>query len=164
MMLWPTDRRLAKSPQALKSLLVVSGLFLCLNGAARADEAATAAFAQGQTAFDQSNFEPALAEFDKAAAANPTEPLYLLWAGRAAGRLAEQVGLMASFRLARRAHDYFERAYQLDPRDPDILADLAEFHEKAPGFVGGDEDRARELRAALKALTPPAAAAAADTH
>lgn len=161
MKLWPTDRRLAKSPKALKSLLVVSGLFLCLMQAPFANELAAAAFARGQAAFERKDYEPALASFEEALAQDGADARYPLWAGRSAGRLAEGAGPFRAFGLARSACRYFERAYQLDPRNPEVVADLAEFHEKAPGFVGGDSARARELRSELKALaqnatgTPP---------
>ena len=40
----------------------------------------------------------------------------------------------------------------LAPRNPEVVADLAEFYEKAPGFMGGNAEVARRLRAELKAL------------
>jgi len=151
MMLWLTDRRLAKLPLLSRLLLAVAGVFLLLPQAP-AGEPAEEAFLRGKAAFERRAFASALAAFDEALGHRPDHATYLLWAGRAAGRLAEQAGPLKAFSLARRTRECFERAYALAPRDPDIVTALAEFYEKAPGFMGGDASAARRLRAELQAL------------
>lgn len=150
-MLSLTDRRLAKLPLLSRPLLVVAGVFLLLLKASAGDPAAEA-FLRGKADFERRAFAPALAAFEQALHAEPNQPVYLLWAGRAAGRLAEEAGPFKAFRLARQTRECFERAYALAPRDPEVVADLAEFYEKAPGFMGGNAEAARRLRAELKAL------------
>ena len=150
-MLSLTDRRLAKLPLLSRPLLVVAGVFLLLLKASAGDLAAEA-FLRGKTDFERRAFAPALTAFEQALQAEPQNPTYLLWAGRAAGRLAEEAGPLRAFTLARKTRACFERAYALAPRDPGVVADLAEFYEKAPGFMGGDAAAARRLRAELQAL------------
>ncbi len=150
-MLWLTDRRLAKLPLLSRPLLGVAGVFLLLLKASAGDSAAEA-FLRGKADFERRAFAPALVAFEQALQDEPKQPVYLLWAGRAAGRLAEEAGPFKAFSLARKTRECFERAYALAPRDPEVVADLAEFYEKAPGFMGGNAEAARRLRAELKAL------------
>lgn len=153
MMLWLTDRRLAKLPLLSRLLLAVAGVFL-LSLQAAADDAADEAFGRGKAAFESRAFAPALTAFEEALQRQPDNPTYLLWTGRAAGRLAEKAGPFKAFSLAHKTRECFERAYALAPRDPDIVTALAEFYEKAPGFMGGDASAARRLRSELRALNP----------
>lgn len=150
-MLSLTDRRLAKLPRLSRPLLVVAGVFLLLLKASAGDPAAEA-FLRGKADFERRAFAPALTAFEQALQDQPDNAAYLLWAGRAAGRLAEEAGPFKAFTLARKTRERFERAYVLAPRNPEVVADLAEFYEKAPGFMGGNAEVARRLRAELKAL------------
>lgn len=136
---------------------MASGIFLLMLNAYAADLAAEA-FARGKTAFERRDFALALDAFEQAHQQFPSDERYTLWAGRAAGRMAESAGPLRAFSLARKTRRYFEQSYALNPRNPEVLADLAEFYEKAPGFMGGDAGHARRLRDELKGLEPAGAA------
>jgi len=67
---------------------------------------------------------------------------YHLWLGRALGEKADRASFLSAYSLAKRVRSEFEQAASLDPRDPEILADLGEFYFNAPGIVGGGIDKA----------------------
>jgi len=139
---------------------VASGIFLLMLNAYAADLAAEA-FARGKTAFERRDFALALDAFEQAHQQFPSDERYTLWAGRAAGRMAESAGPLGAFSLARKTRRYFEQSYALNPRNPEVIADLAEFYEKAPRFMGGDAGHARRLRDELKVLEPAGASPSA---
>ena len=48
----------------------------------------------------------------------------------------------------------FERAVELDPKNSEARADLAEFYIEAPSIVGGGKDKARAQAEALAGFDP----------
>jgi len=46
--------------------------------------------------------------------------------------------------LALKVKQHFERAVELNPDNLDARADLKEYYEKAPGFLGGSVEKARQ--------------------
>ena len=96
---------------------MASGVFLLMLNAYAADLAAEA-FARGKTAFERRDFALALDAFEQAHQQFPSDERYTLWAGRAAGRMAESAGPVRAFSLARKTRRYFEQSYALNPRNP----------------------------------------------
>ena len=81
---------------------------------------------------------------EKAVALEPQNSLYHLWLGQAMGRKAEDANPLTAFSLARKVKTEFERAVSLDPNNFPARADLSEFYIEAPGFLGGDKNKARQ--------------------
>lgn len=77
-----------------------------------------------------------------------------LWLGRALGQRAENASFISAYGLAKRARIEFERAAQLDPKNPEVLADLGEFYSSAPSAVGGGTDKASTVAAQLDRIDP----------
>ena len=46
---------------------------------------------------------------------------------------------------ASKAHRYFEKAVELDPKNLEAMNDLFEYYLEAPGFLGGGFDKAQAL-------------------
>ena len=80
---------------------------------------------------------------EKALALDPQNSSYHLWLGRAMGRKAEQANPFAAFGLARKVRTEFERAVALDGNNLPARADLSEYYLEAPGFLGGDKNKAK---------------------
>jgi hypothetical protein len=53
--------------------------------------------------------------------------------------------------LAWKVKEHFERAVTLDPGNLAARADLMEYYLKAPGFLGGSEEKARAQAAEIAA-------------
>ncbi len=113
-------------------------------------------FARGLRLYEESRFEEAVAVFEKVAAVDPEDDRYAYWLGLACGRVAERAGPLSAMKWAGRTRDALERAVEINPDNRDAVSSLADYYEQAPGFLGGDAAKARELRARLAAL--PAAA------
>lgn len=163
----PTDRRLAKfrdgrtwgMSRVLRRLLSVCCLLVLGATSVVADELAptpvpvNADFTRGLALYEAGRYDKAAAAFEKAAAIDPEDDRYAYWLGKACGRVAERAGPLSALKWAGRTRDALERAVELNPDNRDAVASLADYYEQAPGFLGGDAAKARELRERL-AATP----------
>lgn len=70
--------------------------------------------------------------------------------GKSYGRLAEQARGLTALGLARKTREALERAVELDPENPQALADLIRYYRTAPGFLGGSDEKARQLEERLQ--------------
>jgi len=93
---------------------------------------------------------------ERAAALDPHKSLYYLWLGRIYGEKADHVGFLSAASLVSRVRTSFEHAVELDPRNWEARADLAQFYLEAPAIVGGGKDKARAQADALLSLNPAA--------
>src|SRR5215470_17756991 len=91
---------------------------------------------------------------EKSVALEPRSSLYHQWLGRAAGRKAENSNPFTAFGLARRVRSEFEKAVALDGGNISARADLAEYYTEAPGFLGGDKNKARQQAEAVAPHDP----------
>ncbi|MGE3772404.1 MAG: tetratricopeptide repeat protein [Gammaproteobacteria bacterium] len=154
----------------LRVLLSVCGLYVLAATAAVADDLAAPAYApmnaeftRGMQLYETGRYEKAVAAFEKAAAVDPEDDRYAYWLGKACGRVAERAGPLSALKWAGRTRDALERAVELNPDNRDAVSSLADYYEQAPGFLGGDAAKARELRARLAAL-PAAPSLDAAAH
>lgn len=115
-------------------------------------------FNSGLRHYEAGKFKAAVAAFDRAAAVDPENDVYAYWVGKACGRVAENTGPISAIKWAGRTRDALERAVELNPDNYDAVGALATYYEQAPGFLGGDVAKARELRARLAAAEPMSAA------
>jgi tetratricopeptide (TPR) repeat protein len=106
----------------------------------------------------QENYDPAIANCERAVQLDPESSSYHMWLGRTYGDKADKAGPFAAFGLARKAVAQFERAVQLDPKNVPARADLAEFYGSAPGIVGGGDDKAVRMAEETAKIDPAAAA------
>lgn len=93
--------------------------------------------------FELRQFDLAAASAEKSVELEPNNSEYRLWLGRAYGRKAEQAGGFSALSSARKSRREFEEAVRLDPANLHAQRDLIEFYFRAPGIVGGGEDKAR---------------------
>ena len=71
------------------------------------------------------------------------------WLGKTYGRLAERAPWWRALGLAHKTRESLERAVALDGEDADALFSLMVFYRSAPGFVGGNEVKARAIERRL---------------
>ncbi|MGC9157785.1 MAG: tetratricopeptide repeat protein [Terracidiphilus sp.] len=82
-----------------------------------------------------------------------------MWLGRALGEKAQRASFLTAYSLGKQVRQQFELAVQLDPRNGPALADLGEFYDSAPGFMGGGMDQAEAVAARLDRIDPERACA-----
>ncbi len=95
-----------------------------------------------------------IAACEKARGLDPQSSAYNLWLARIYGEKADRAGFVSAAGLVRKVRTSFERAVELDPKDWEARADLAEFYMEAPSIVGGGKDKAREQADALMPINP----------
>ncbi len=108
----------------------------------------------GRCYYMQGDPKKASEALEKAVQLDQKNPEYNLWLGRAYGRRAETSSFITAPGFASKAHDYFERAVQLNPNDLEAISDLFEYYLDAPGFLGGGFDKASALAERIGKLNP----------
>ena len=109
---------------------------------------------RGIELFVQEDYKAAQSAFEDALEADPKNPDYLLWLGRALGRRAERsTGFKAlgAFSLARQCRERFEQAIAIDPYHMGALQALFDYYINAPGIVGGGDGKAEALLPQMEA-------------
>lgn len=101
--------------------------------------------------FDVQDWNKAVSACQKAVSADPGNTRYHLWLGRAYGEKADKSAFITAVGLAKKVHEEFETAVQLDPNNLDARMDLAEFYIEAPAIVGGGKSKAEAQLEALQA-------------
>lgn len=109
---------------------------------------------QGRAALAANEPEKAVALLRKAADQTPNSAETRYWLGRASGRLAQQASLFRKPGLAKETLAEFERAVALDPNHVLARFALVEYYMQAPGFMGGDEEKAMREAAEIRKRDP----------
>jgi tetratricopeptide (TPR) repeat protein len=112
------------------------------------------AFVKGCKLLTEEKWGPAGGEFEKASRAEPNEPVYHFWFGRATGEQAQRANPLRQPGLARRTKGEFERAVTLDSTYVHAWEGLLRYYLAAPGFLGGSIDNARKQAAEIVKLSP----------
>ena len=77
-----------------------------------------------------------------------------VYLAEAYGQKIQHAGFFDKMGMAKTIKKESERAVASDPTNLDALESLMEFHIDAPGIVGGNKDKARELATQILALDP----------
>jgi tetratricopeptide (TPR) repeat protein len=111
---------------------------------------ASAAFYLGRIEMENGDGAQAVEWFERAVTKNPKSAVYHDWLGRAYATQAQKVSLFKGPFLARKAKDALETAVALDPDNLDVRDDLVRYYAGAPGFVGGNKEKAGEMVLEIK--------------
>ena len=111
-------------------------------------------FHLGELALRRDDAEKAMAYFEKATAAGPNVSRYQRRLGDAYGRAAQKKGVFGGLGLGKKCLASYQRAVELDPKDVDARNSLFDFYRMAPGFAGGNTEKALAEAAAIKQLDP----------
>ncbi len=110
---------------------------------------ARAHYLLGQCLIALKEYDEAADAFEEAAELEPDSALYYYRYGQALGMEAQNSGVLTQAWLAPKIKSAFERAVELDPTLMGARIALANFYVMAPGFMGGDMDKARQQAKAL---------------
>jgi Flp pilus assembly protein TadD len=110
----------------------------------------------GQCHFMEGDYKKATEAFEKAPALAPRNSEIHRWLGNAYGRRAETGSVFTAASNARKAHQFFEQAVELDPNNREAAANLFEYYLEAPGIMGGGIDKAETLAKHIGRLDAPA--------
>lgn len=104
--------------------------------------------------FTLGKWDAAVRNCEQAVRLDPNNARNHMWLGRAYGEKANKSSFITAFSLGKRVVQEFQRATQLDPQDPEALADLGMFYAEAPSIVGGGMDKAQSVVAQLDRIDP----------
>lgn len=121
----------------------------------------TAEFLRGCVAFASGRDDEAINHLERVVRQNDDVGMYHDWLARVYGNKAQHVNRLRQAVLAPKIKSHFERAVQLDPDNMDARGYLVMFYIRAPGFMGGSFDRAREQVAEMRRRNPYRAALSA---
>jgi tetratricopeptide (TPR) repeat protein len=110
----------------------------------------------GQCHLMQGDYKPAGDAFEKALALAPRSSELHRLMGSVYGRRAETGSVFTAPGNARKAHQYFEEAVELDPNNREAVANLFEYYLEAPSLLGGGIDKAENLAKRIVTLDRPA--------
>lgn len=105
--------------------------------------------------FMQGDYKQAGDAFEKALVLAPRSSELHRLMGNVYGRRAETGSVFTAPGNAKKAHQYFEQAVELDPNNREAAANLFEYYLEAPGFLGGGLDKAQTMVAHLTRLDTP---------
>lgn len=100
-------------------------------------------FLAGQAAAMGANYEQGVEHLNKALELNPETAAYYDWLGRIYGAQARVGNLMDRMQLAPKVKENFEKAYELNPDNPETQFFLGTFYLVAPYRMGGDRDKGK---------------------
>jgi tetratricopeptide (TPR) repeat protein len=119
-----------------------------------AGQSAEAAYYMGRIAVSENDDDKATDWFEKATKLNPNSSVYFDWYGRALGNQAVTASKFKLPFLAPKVKHAFEKAVALDPNNLDAREDLIQYYVQAPGIVGGNKQKAREMATDIKRINP----------
>lgn len=102
-------------------------------------------FNKGLIYHEQGEYQAAAEAFESAVESDPGNSLYHLWLSKSYGKLARQSNWAQAMTLARKTRQELEVAVSLDGENLDALEDLRNYYEDAPGFLGGNREKARQI-------------------
>ena len=123
-----------------------------VQGAAAAKTSEAAEPAAGRAAYEREDYEAAARHFEAAVQARPQDSSLHHWLGKSYGRIADESGWFKAMSYAKKTVAAFRMAVELDDANPAALRDLISYLEQAPGFLGGDKEEAKTLKARLAVL------------
>ncbi len=140
--------------QLIRLAIIFFVTFATFNGFANEESLSYAEdnFNQGQVFYENGEFEAAVNEFSEAISQSPGDSRYHHWLAKTYGELAETSGWLKAMRLAGKSKESLKRAVELDPENIRALTDLMKYYQEAPRFLGGSNEKAKEISIQLKEL------------
>lgn len=104
----------------------------------------------GKAALQADQHEKAAELFEQAVKLAPNNAEYHYFLGAAYGEIAQNAGVLKQATMAKKIKAEFERAVQLDPNYIEARFALIDYYTMAPGFMGGDMNKAAEQAGEIK--------------
>lgn len=109
-------------------------------------------FNQGQIFYEDGKFGAAVVKFSKSITQSPNSSRYHHWLAKTYGELAETSGWLKAMPLAGMSRNSLKRAVELDPENIRAFTDLIKYYQEAPRYLGGSNQKAKEISIQLEEL------------
>jgi tetratricopeptide (TPR) repeat protein len=120
----------------------------------KSSDYAAARYYLGRVAFDKKEYDDAVDYFEEATEANDKVAEYFNSLGNTYGIIAQNSNLLKQGMLAPKMKKAWEKAIALDSKNIEARTSLIQYYRRAPGFMGGSIDKAREVANQLIKLKP----------
>ena len=134
------------------TMIVISSYGLSANATDQPNPTVKEFMEQANSYYEIGDYKNASAIYEKISTMDPSNAHAFHLLGKSYGRLAQESGWLKAMGFAKRTHTAFERAANLDPSNLEITNDLIQFYTTAPGFLGGDKKKARQLQNRLLSI------------
>lgn len=136
----------------MRSIVLVLALGAISTASAQSSpsDEARAAFLQGKKALEQNDASKAVSLLEKAVSLDPRSSEYYDWLGKAYGTQAERASILKQPFLAKKTKSAWEKAIALDPDNIGAREDIIQYYLLAPGFLGGNKEKAKQQAAEVK--------------
>lgn len=121
---------------------------------ARADGSLPAAVQSVRNELRDGNVEQAIEAGEAAVESLAQDARAWFWLGRAYAQQAMRAGMLSKPKWAGKTREAYEQAVALDPSHLDARFDLMQYYVMAPGFLGGDADKAQAQATAMRQQDP----------
>ena len=138
-------------------VFITSVVLLCtgfFGAGADAAENANALHLQARELLRRQQVSAAVAQFERAAAAEPRSSKHRQWLARALGLQTAQKGIGAGLTGVSRVKAEFEKAIELDPNNLEARHDLAVLYKVVPRIFGGSTAKAAEQVEIIRQRSP----------
>ena len=115
---------------------------------------ARAHYLLGKVKQNAEDLDDAIRHVEEAVLLEPNNAEYHSYLSQVLGRKAQHAPVFKKFGLGKKCKSETERALQLDPAHLEANITLMLFLDQAPGFVGGDKERAKAMPDQLAKLDP----------
>jgi len=122
--------------------------------AEKSPENPTASVYLGRIFLIEGDYNTSIDWFKKAVELDENNSEYHLWLGRAYGQKAQRSSVFKKPSLAKKVKKEFEKAVELDPDNIDARFALMKYYLRAPGFMGGSKEKAREQAKEIEKRDP----------
>lgn len=136
----------------LKKFLIVFALLSTNSSAEPIYSSFDSQFAQGLDHYKNFQFNKSMAIFNKLFVKYPECYRCVYYKGKSLGHLASKANWVKAPKLAVAALDSFKKAYLLNQTDQEVNRDLAKYYMEAPKILGGNIQKAKELKLKNKEL------------
>ena len=130
-------------------IIFLSSYCLLVHASSQPDHNVIAFMEQAHSYYEEGDYKNASEIYQKVSTIEPSNARAFHLLGKSYGRLAQESGWLKAIGFAKKTHTAFNQAANLAPNNLEILNDLIQFHSTAPGFLGGDKKKARQLQKKL---------------
>ena len=137
---------------ATPAKLVTILFLLLLNNSVLANSEAESQFNQGYTHYEEEQYDKAIPELESAVKLEPHNAQYHHILAKSYGREAEKVNWLKAMDFAKKTLAHLQIAVELDENNLEYLDDLMDYYREAPGFLGGNTQKANEIEKQIEML------------
>tara|TARA_R110000782_G_scaffold86887_3_gene168314 strand:+ start:6987 stop:7505 length:519 start_codon:yes stop_codon:yes gene_type:complete len=110
-------------------------------------------FKSGLAHYEDEKYSEAIKKLELAVEIEPQVAEYHHILAKSYGREAERTNWFKAVNYAKKTLVHLEIAAELDSQNIDILDDLRDYYREAPGFLGGDAEKANKVEDLIKNIS-----------